>query len=940
MPGDDPTLIALAAAVLDGEAADWNAFVTEASESTRAIVAELRAIAAIGSVKRSFVAGFRTWQIAPPPVRWGHLTIVDILGRGAFGSVHRAWDTKLEREVALKLLGPYDPSTADAVAEGRLLARVHHPNVVTIFGADRVEGRTGLWMEIVQGETLEAIVARDGPLPIGRVVEIGRQLCSALAAVHAAGLVHRDIKTQNVMLTEGGRVVLMDFGAGGRADAESNGIAGTPLYLAPEIFEHEPASPQSDIYAAGVVVYRLLTGAFPVHGRSMVEVRAAHQKGSTVTDVRSLRRSIPRSLARVVSKALCPDPAARFSSADDMSRALTARVVTRAQLAAAAAVLVPIVGTGAFLAVRAVGAPASRGNASVSSAGFVPETPRSRRLVVPDDALFFTSGLSADGRYFTYTANDGSVRQHDVANEQVRTIVNAQGKQEAEFVISSPDGSQAAYQWWTERNTCEIRVVDTRSGQVRVLLRDDAIDEPQPVQWSADGKQVLVLERVKAGVRRIALLDVADGRFHQVLEMASGTPLGLSISPDGRFVAYDSPPEPTSRFRSVRIVDANGQNDRELMPPGSYSDWSPQWTPDGSGIFFLSDRTGAPDGWFVPVSGGASLGEAQVLVRNLSRVIPLGLTARGEFYYRLQTGAYDVFEAQPDSDASSPRRLSGRFRGSNIGVSYSQDGTNVAYIVVRDGYGSERDRSVMIRNLQSGEEHELRPLPDLGLARPRWSQGDRFLLVRGRTPQVGAVIAAVDASTGQLLHIVTPVPDKDETDFGPIGWDTTIDGAVYENARRGLVRHSITTGVESVLYPYAPGQSHGRIHRFGISAVGGTRLAFSAFLDDGPRELDIVERGIERTLVTVESPRVLVFQGWSGDGAWVYYTVVGASDTSDEVWRVHASGGAPERFPLTIPRGTQINGMSVNPVTGAVAYTAGTPTTELWLIEGFLPRTH
>jgi len=175
---------------------------------------------------------------------------------------------------------------------------------------------------------------------------------------------------------------------------------------------------------------------------------------------------------------------------------------------------------------------------------------------------------------------------------------------------------------------------------------------------------------------------------------------------------------------------------------------------------------------------------------------------------------------------------------------------------------------------------------------------------------------------------------------GPIGWDTTIDGAVYENARRGLVRHSITTGAESVLYPYRPGQTHGRIHRFGISAIGGTRLAFSAFLDGGPRELSIVERGIERTLVTVEPPSMVVFQDWSGDGAWIYYTVVRNGGPPDEAWRVHASGGAPERLPVAIPRGTQINGMSVNPVTGAIAYTGGAPTTELWLMEGFLPGRH
>ena len=140
------------------------------------------------------------------------------IGSGAFGRVYRAWDTRLDREVALKRL-PARSDTGDASAssiieEGRLLARVRHPNVVTIYGAERIGDTIGLWMERIDGETVEQRLARGSPLKASDAIEIGIQICHAVSAVHKAGLLHRDIKAQNVMLASDGRAVLMDFGTG------------------------------------------------------------------------------------------------------------------------------------------------------------------------------------------------------------------------------------------------------------------------------------------------------------------------------------------------------------------------------------------------------------------------------------------------------------------------------------------------------------------------------------------------------------------------------------------------------------------------------------------------------------------------------------------------------------------------------------------------------
>src|SRR4029453_7098303 len=173
--------------------------------------------------------------------RWGHLVLRRKIGEGAFGEVFHAHDTWLDHPVALKLLKP-DITESDfssrILHEARRLARVRHPNVVSVHGADKHDGRVGFWMDLIEGDTLSALVA-NGRLSGGEASHIGQEVCLALAAVHQASMVHRDVKAQNVMrAADGGRIILMDFGAGefmGRASVGR--IRGTPLYLAPEIFK-------------------------------------------------------------------------------------------------------------------------------------------------------------------------------------------------------------------------------------------------------------------------------------------------------------------------------------------------------------------------------------------------------------------------------------------------------------------------------------------------------------------------------------------------------------------------------------------------------------------------------------------------------------------------------------------------------------------------------
>jgi TolB-like protein/predicted Ser/Thr protein kinase len=334
MPNEPPAALLpdLAAAILDGTPVDWNAADAAADHGERAIIAQLRVVAGVAGVHR----GGRsqgTPALRPPtadtlrelhptlepPAQWGHLRIHDRIGQGSFGEVFRAWDTRLDREVALKLVSPSstrhaDGSDATIIEEGRLLARIRHPNVVTIYGAERVDGRIGLWMELVTGRTLQQIVEARQFLTVDTIADTAIQLAEAVHAVHAAGVLHRDIKAHNVMRDDRGRVVLMDFGTGRVMGESAPEVAGTPLYLAPEVLAGGEPMPRSDVYSIGVLMYYLLTASYPVTGRCRQDLYEAHRRGQR-TGISSARPDLPGRLIRIIDRATSPEPADRYVDA-------------------------------------------------------------------------------------------------------------------------------------------------------------------------------------------------------------------------------------------------------------------------------------------------------------------------------------------------------------------------------------------------------------------------------------------------------------------------------------------------------------------------------------------------------------------------------------------------------------------------------------------------
>ena len=348
MDEDDDSLDKLAADIADGGSIDWEAIARLPQDDPRRHFLEhLRVVAEIAEHHRSADdepseqvttepdpnQPARVGHVRAPAAavegqsvgRWGHLILRRRIGAGAFGEVFHAHDVWLDHPVALKLLKPEiaKRDSSRILHEARRLARVRHPNVVNVHGADMHDGRIGFWMDLIEGETLSELLAR-GRLSHGEASHIGREICLALAAVHGASLIHRDVKAQNVMRAfNGGRIILMDFGAGEFTDRPSGDrrMRGTPLYLAPELFEHGVASVATDVYAAGVLLFHLVTQEFPVNGATIDALADAHRRGER-RRLRDARPDLPDSFVSVVERALDRDPNSRFASAGEMYEAL------------------------------------------------------------------------------------------------------------------------------------------------------------------------------------------------------------------------------------------------------------------------------------------------------------------------------------------------------------------------------------------------------------------------------------------------------------------------------------------------------------------------------------------------------------------------------------------------------------------------------------------
>ena len=248
----------------------------------------------------------------------GKYKILSTIGSGGFGTVYLAEDTWIDKKVALKVPHKQSAGFGELLREPRLLAALNHPNIVTIMTAEKQENVFFIVMEFVPGETLEAILARDGALELALALDYICQICNAVDHAHRQGVLHRDLRPSNVLVTDSGMLKVADFGTSRFLEIAAHGttVIGSPPYMAPEQF-HGKAVFASDLYSLGVTMYQMLTGMLPYATPSPSDLNRL-MRGELITGPRLKNSKVPKAINDIVLKAMAPEIPARYQRASDL----------------------------------------------------------------------------------------------------------------------------------------------------------------------------------------------------------------------------------------------------------------------------------------------------------------------------------------------------------------------------------------------------------------------------------------------------------------------------------------------------------------------------------------------------------------------------------------------------------------------------------------------
>jgi serine/threonine protein kinase len=533
--------------------------------------------------------------------RLGNYEILDKLGEGGMGEVWRARDERLHRTVAVKILPAdvaNDPSRrARFEQEARALGALNHANIVAIYDVGNDQGRSYIVSELVEGESLRALLDR-GPVPVRKTIDIAGQIADGMAAAHALGIVHRDLKPENFMVTRSGQVKILDFGLAKQgptstgdktatmALSQPGTVLGTAGYMSPEQVRAEPVDARSDIFSFGSVLYEMLTGRRAFQASSSVETMHAVLNAEPPEFAGELAKLPPAlqtpALQTIVRRCLEKRPEQRFQSAADLAfalRSITASSVTGAQPALAAPRsakkrwLWPVLSLLGALALFAAGFFLRDRTLNRSQPQFQRLTFRkgvvSRARFTPDGNIVYMAGWDQEPSSI-YLAVPGSPDSRDLGVHAALAAVSS--KQEL-AIMSEPRG---------DYNSSRLSVSSISGGQTRPLL-----DGVLAADWAPDGASMAVLRRVN-GVNR---LEYPIG--HVLLPDVPWVLWMIRVSPDGNRVALASRTDGTAV--GLHIVERTGKHQYLGLISGQNStgeDSDLCWSPKGDEVWFRSFDTG------------------------------------------------------------------------------------------------------------------------------------------------------------------------------------------------------------------------------------------------------------------------------------------------------------------------------------------------------------
>jgi serine/threonine protein kinase/Tol biopolymer transport system component len=556
----------------------------------------------------------------------GPYRVGEVLGGGGMGIVYRAEDTRLGRSVALKFLPPEltrDPtSKARFLQEARTASALDHPNVCTIYDVGETEEhQLYLAMPCYDGETLRRKIER-GPLPVADAADYALQAARGLAKAHRQGIVHRDVKPANLMVTGDGVVKILDFGiaklAGEAGLTRTGASVGTPAYMAPEQIHGREVDGRTDLWALGVVLYEMLVGRRPFLGDHEAVLRQSILVDEPEPLTR-LRPEIPAELDRIVQRLLARQPDDRYPAADALVadlRPLAGLTSTSVAVSVNPAnpELVPIprralplrlAGILVFAALAALG-----GYLLHEGAGGGPVQATFTRLTEQDGSETFPS-LSPDGKYFVYVKSSDIYLQRVGGGNPINLTPNTPGDDTQPAF--SPDGQTLAFRSEREGGG-GIFLMGATGESVRRLA-----DFGYNPAWSPDGKEIVVATEsvatspwIRTSQSRLFRIDVATGEKRPVVDADAVQP---SWSPDGKRIAYwgSVPGVATRAVWTVPVSAGGGQGEPVRVTADSALNWNPVWSPDGRYLYYVSDRGGSMNLWRVRIDedSGRVSGEPQ-----------------------------------------------------------------------------------------------------------------------------------------------------------------------------------------------------------------------------------------------------------------------------------------------------------------------------------------
>jgi len=546
-----------------------------------------------------------------------------------------------------------------------------------------------------------------------------------------------------------------------------------------------------------------------------------------------------------------------------------------------------------------------------------------------------TSIDSTDGRLAVFTDwSTGDLASIELATGKQRRLTHKGkwvGRRNSEFAqnpVISPDGRLVAYSWLTnkeDKELYELRVVATAEGsEPRTLYGNPEVPIIFAAGWSGDGKQLLANCGRKDGAKQIAMVAADSGALRVVKSFGRRGPGGMSLSPDGRYIAYDFPQAEEGPERDILLLASDGSREVPLVRhPGH--DARPMWTPDGGRVLFFSDRNGAPGLWSVSVAEGRAQGAPALIQANAGQMSPLGFSRKGGFHYTLGSGANDLLVAEMDLETgqflSEPVPVVSRYGRHTGGPDWSPDGRYLAYAVSAPSILARGGRlKVVVRNMETGQEREMsQGFHNLG-GPPKWRPDGKTLLVYGLPADGPGKTFQLDVTDGSA----SPLPGSQNWEDGcPFPqWSTTSDAVWCLLEKGGIVRRRLDSGEETgrVLFEDA-----------GANVPLSPDGRWVAFRARGSVNVASVAGGERREIFRLESSiTVPAPLSWTPDSRYVL-----CRNNEGQVWRIPASGGEARK--LTIPvKGLQR--LRLHPDGKRVAMWVQEPGSEIWVLENFLPR--